>query len=149
MKMLLDTKVDASKEKVWQIISNIEGSADVISGIEGIEILDKPTNGLVGLKWEETRIMFGKTATEVMWITESEKNQHYKTRAEGPGVIYETTLAVADDGPKTSLSMQFESEATSLGSRILSGLMSFFIKKSMSDAIEQDLVDIKAAAEKL
>lgn len=149
MKMLIETKVDASKDKVWQIISNIEGSAEVISGIEGIDILEKPTNGLVGLKWEETRIMFGKTATEVMWITEAEKNKHYKTRAEGPGVIYETTMAVADDGSNTSLSMQFESEATSFGSRIFSGLMSFFIKKSMRNAIEQDLVDIKAAAEKL
>ena len=149
MKMLLETKIDASKEKVWQIISDIEGSADVISGIEGIEILEKPTNGLVGLKWQETRIMFGKTATEVMWITEAEKDQHYKTRAEGPGVIYVTTLAVSDDGPNTSLSMQFEAETTSFGSRILSGLMGVFIKKSMRDAIEQDLTDIKAAAENL
>ena len=149
MNMLLETKIDASKEKVWQIISDIEGSSEVISGIEGIEILEKPTKGLVGLKWEETRIMFGKTATEVMWITEAEKNQHYKTRAKGPGVIYVTTLKVSDDGPKSALSMNFEVENTSLGSRILSGLMGVFIKKSMRDAIEQDLADIKAAAENL
>ena len=149
MNMLVETTIDASKEQVWQIISNIEGSVDVISGIEKIEVLEKPASGLIGLKWEETRTMYGKTATEIMWITEAEKNQQYKTRAEGPGVIYRTTLTVSDDEPKTSLSMQFDAENTSFGSRILFGLMGVFIKKSMRKAIEQDLKDIKAAAENL
>ena len=65
----------------------------MISGIEKIEVLEKPSHGLVGLKWEETRIMFGKTAIEIMWITEAEDNSHYQTRAEHRNVVYISKLS--------------------------------------------------------
>ena len=57
-----------SKENVWKAITDIENSGGMISSILDIHILHKPPDDLVGLKWEETRKMFGKEAMETMWI---------------------------------------------------------------------------------
>jgi len=44
-----------------------------------IEVLEKPDAGFVGFKWKETRKMFGKEATEIMWITDSVENEYFST----------------------------------------------------------------------
>jgi carbon monoxide dehydrogenase subunit G len=147
MRIQEEITIQAPRNKVWQIISDIESSAGFITGIEKVEILEKPENSLVGLKWEETRILFGKTATEVMWITDVDEGFSYKTRADGPGVVYISSLNLVEEGNQTRLTMGFESEILSLGTKILSAIMGLFFNKATKDAIKQDLVDIKSAAE--
>ena len=139
--------IKASREKIWQLISNIENSAELISGIEEIEILKKPEKGLLGLKWEETRIMFGKTATEIMWIIDVVDGFSYKTQAEGPGVIYISSLSLAEEGNQTRLTMNFDSEISSFGTKIISAIMGLFFNKATRVAVKQDLIDIKSTAE--
>ena len=139
--------IQAPRIKVWQLISDIEGSDERISGIKKIEILEKPKDGLIGLKWEETRIMFGKTATEVMWVTDEVDGFSYKTQAEGPGVIYISSLSLVEEGNQTRLIMGFKSEISSLGTKIISAIMGLFFNKVTRDAIKEDLIDIKIAAE--
>lgn len=139
--------INAPVVKVWERITDIENSPQFISGINKVEILDKPSNGLKGLKWEETRTMFGKSATEVMWITDYEENKFYKTKAEGPGVIYISTLTVSKQDDKTHLVMEFETEISSIGTKILSGIMGIFFNGATKKAVRQDLLDIKASVE--
>ncbi|MDA3958674.1 SRPBCC family protein [Oceanispirochaeta sp.] len=79
------TRINSSKEKVWKLITNIENSNNFIRGIEKVEILEQKENELIGLKWKETRTMFGQTATEIMWITDARENESYSTRAESHG----------------------------------------------------------------
>ena len=43
--------INGSKEAVWAAITDIENASEIISGIEKIEIVEKPANGLVGLRW--------------------------------------------------------------------------------------------------
>ncbi len=69
MKLKVEITINGTKEQIWKVITDIEGSVETISAIEKIEILEQPESGVLGLKWEETRTMFGKSATEVMWIT--------------------------------------------------------------------------------
>ncbi len=102
---------------------------------------------LIGLKWEETRIMFGKTVTEVMWVTDEVDGFSYKTQAEGPGVIYISSLSLVEEGNQTRLIMGFKSEISSLGTKIISAIMGLFFNKATRDAIKEDLIDIKTAAE--
>ncbi|MGI9317552.1 MAG: SRPBCC family protein, partial [bacterium] len=66
---------------VWSVITDIENSIHYISSILNIEILDKPREGFVGFKWKETRSFMGKETSETMWITESQTNQSYVSRA--------------------------------------------------------------------
>jgi len=140
--------IQAPRSTVWQLITDIEGSDQRISGIKKIEILEKPKDGLIGLKWEETRIMFGKTATEVMWITDVVDGFSYKTQAEGPGVIYISSLSLVEEGAQTRLIMGFKSEISSLGTKIISSIMGLLFNKATRDAVKKDLIDIKTAAER-
>ena len=40
--------INGSKAAIWSAITNIENASEIISGIEKIEILEKPAGGLVG-----------------------------------------------------------------------------------------------------
>ena len=75
--MLVEAQVtiNGSMAAVWAAITNIENAAEIISGIEHIEVVEKPANGLVGLRWRETRILFGKPATVEKWITDAAENE--------------------------------------------------------------------------
>ena len=63
--------IDGSSAAIWAAITNIENAAAFISGIEKIEVVEKPAHGLVGLKWRESRTLFGKPAIAEKWITEA------------------------------------------------------------------------------
>lgn len=147
MNLSVTIDINAPKETVWAKITDIEKSVETISGIEEIEVLEKPDNGLVGLKWRETRTLFGKQATEVMWITEAEENHYYKTRAESHGAIYTTILKLEEQESQTELSMTFGGQAQTTVAKIMSALMMPFFKKATRKALEKDLEDIKKASE--
>lgn len=55
--MLVETQVtiNASKPAIWAAITDMENAASFMSGIDKIEILEKPASGLVGLKWRARR----------------------------------------------------------------------------------------------
>lgn len=136
------------KENVWKAITDIEDSAKMISSIIAIDVLEKPQVGFLGFKWQETRKMFGKEATEIMWVTDSLENEYYSTRAESHGSVYISRLSLSESGANTILTMSFSGEASSLIAKIISTLMSFIIKGSIEKELQKDLVDIKQYVEK-
>lgn len=148
MKVSTQIDINSTKEKVWSAITDIENSANVISGIINIEILHPAEGDLVGLKWRETRKMFGKEAQEVMWITHSEKYHYYQTRAESHGAIYVSRLNITEKSNDiVTLEMSFEGESINLMAKVMSGIFSIFMKKPMKKALEVDLEDIKKYCE--
>ena len=148
MNIEVQVTIQGSKEEVWRVITDIENSPGTISGIKEIEILEKPEDGLVGLKWKETRTLFGKTATEVMWITDVNEYESYKTRAESHGAVYITSLNLSEQDDNTLLTMTFGGEAQTLGAKLMSATMGRLFKNATKKALIQDLNDIKAAVEK-
>ena len=147
MQLSTSVSINAPKEAIWQTITNIKDAAAHINGIEKVEILEKPTDAFVGLKWRETRTMFGKTATEVMWITESVENEYYKTRAESHGSVYETILSISG-GPDThELQMTFSGSPQSFGAKVMASLMGWMFKGATRKALQKDLEDIKKHVE--
>ena len=131
MKLKAETTINGTKAQVWRVITDIEGSVETIRAIEEIEILEQPQSGVLGLKWEETRTMFGKSATEIMWITEAEENEYYQTRAENHGAIYISRLQIEEIGDQAKLTMEFEGEAQSTAAKIMSFLTSFIFKGAL------------------
>ena len=147
--MIVDAQVaiKGTKEAIWEKVTDIESAVDTISAIEKVEILEKPESGLVGLKWRETRTMFGKTATEVMWITEVRPNEFYRTRAESHGSIYKSTIAIAGQHEDCLLTMSLEATAQSFLAKVLSIPMGLLFKGALRKALLKDLHDIKNAVE--
>ena len=137
----------APREVVWSVVSDIENAASTISAIDSVEVLERPANGLVGLKWRETRTLFGKSATETMWITDAEERSHYATEARSHGSVYRTTLRLRDAGIGTRIEMTFSAEAVSLGARVLSFLLRPIMRRSIANALQGDLEQVRAAAE--
>src|SRR5262245_30746324 len=112
--------INGSKAAIWKAITDIENASEAISGIENIEVLDKPASGLVGLKWRETRMLFGKPATAEKWITDAAENQFYKTRAEDRGFVYLTTLRISESNGGMTLTSSHDSQPQGIVAKLMS-----------------------------
>jgi hypothetical protein len=139
--------INGSKPAIWAAITNIENASQTITGIENIEVLEKPANGLVGLKWRETRTLFGKPATAEKWITEAAENEFYKTRAESDGFVFLSTTSISQSSGGITLTSSHDSRPQSIVAKLLSVPMGFLFKGVARKALLQDLNDIKAAVE--
>ena len=139
--------INGSKAAVWAAITDIENASEIISGIEKIEVLEKPANALVGLKWAETRILFGKSATVEKWITDSAENEFNKTRAEDGGFVFSTTKSISAGTGGITLTESHESLPQGIAAKLMSIPMRLFFKGVIKKAALLDLNDIKAAVE--
>jgi hypothetical protein len=139
--------INGSKAAIWAAITDIENAAEIISGIESVEILEKPASGLVGLKWRETRMLFGKPATAEKWITDAAENEFYKTRAESDGFIFLSTTSLSESSGGITLASSHDSKPQSMVAKLMSIPMMFLFKGVAKKALLQDLNDIKAAVE--
>lgn len=143
MRVSTEISINADKAAVWKAITDIENSARMISGINKIEVIDKPAATFAGLKWKETRTLFGKEATETMWVTEAKENEFYATRAESHGSVYITKRSLEHSGERTRLTTTFEGLPQTLAARLLSFLMAPLIKGSIMKSLAQDHQEIK------
>jgi hypothetical protein len=148
--MLVDAEVaiNGTRAAIWAAISNIEHSPEFISGIEKIEIVERPVSGLVGLRWRETRILFDKPATVEKWITDAVENESYSTRAESDGFVFLSTMRIAAGSGGCTLISAHDSIPQSFVARFLKGPMVYFFRGVIRKALLQDLNDIKAAIER-
>src|SRR5215510_5541999 len=144
--MLVEAQVTikGSKAAIWAAITDIEKASGTIRGIQNIEVLEKPANGLVGLRWRETRMLFGKPATAEKWITDAAENEFYKTRAEDNGFVFLTTMSISESGGGITLTSTHETRPQGIVARLMSIPM-FLFKGVVKKAILQDLNDIKSA----
>jgi hypothetical protein len=147
--MLVEAQVtiNGSKAAIWVAITNIANASETISGIENIEVLEKPANGLVGLKWRETRTLFGKSATAEKWITDAAENEFYKTRAESDGFVFLSTMSISESTGGITLTSSHDSKPQSIVAKLLSVPMGFLFTGVAKKALLQDLKDIKSAVE--
>lgn len=139
--------INGSKSAAWKAITDIRNAAAIISGVEKIEILDEPSGGLVGLKWRETRMYFGKPEAIDKWITEAVDHSFYKTRAEMDGFIFLTTMTITESSAGILLESAHETQSQGIMAKIKS-LPMFLFKGVIRKTVLQDLNDIKKAVER-
>jgi carbon monoxide dehydrogenase subunit G len=146
--MIVEEKIaiNADKKSAWKAVTDIRNASKIISGIEQIEILNEPELGLVGLKWRETRMYFGKPSAIDKWITEAGENEFYTTKAEMKGFVFITKMAVSENNGNTLLSSSHEMQAQGVLAKVKSLPMIFF-KGVLKKAILKDLNDYKAFIE--
>lgn len=148
--MIVEVRVtiNGSKAAIWAAITDIENAAKIISGIENIEILERPAGGIVGLKWRETRMLFGKPATADKTITDAAENEFYKTRAEDGGFVFLSTIRISEGGGGATLTSCHETKPQGIVARLLLIPMGLLFKGVAKKALLQDLNDIKSAVER-
>ena len=139
--------INGSRSAIWDAIINMENATKIIHGIEKIEILEKPVNGFVGLRWRETRMLFGKPATVEKWITDAVENEFYKTRAEDSGFVFLTTTSLSGSSGGITLTSSHDSQPQGIVAKLQSIPMALLFRGVIRKAILQDLNDIKVAVE--
>lgn len=147
--VVVERRIAAGQEVVWAAITDLRGMERVLSGVSKVEVLT-PGEFRVGTRWRETRRMFGKDATEEMWVTVCEPPERYVVEAESHGSRYvsEWGLRGVDDGAATVVSMRFTAVTTGGGlagllAKVLGGLGGRAVRR----AIAKDLDDVASAVE--
>ena len=138
--------INGSRAAIWAAITNIENASETISGIEKIEVLEKPVKGPVGLRWRETRMYFGKPATVEKRITDAAENEFYKTSAESDGFVFLSTMSISESSGGVTLTTSHATRPQGIVAKLKSIPMPLF-KGMMKKALVQDLNDIKSAVE--
>lgn len=147
MHITTSVPIKAPKKDIWRVITDIENAPKVISAIQDVEVLNKPPAGIVGLRWKETRNLFGKTASETMWITDAMDDDYYRTEARSHGSVYRSKIYLSDQGGVTQLAMDFDAEPQTSAAKLLAATLGFLFKGATRKAMHQDLLDVKTAVE--
>ncbi len=138
--------INANKAAVWAVIANIEGAADIISGIDKIEVVERPTTGILGWKWRETRILFGKPATVEKVIIAGQENDFFTTESKEGGFLFSTYNRIWEKEGAIVLRSIHETKPQGFVAS-LKALPMVFFKGMIKKAILQDLTDIKFSVE--
>lgn len=148
MRSAAEVQVNAPRIAVWKAVTDIATSAGRVTGITKVEVLEKPEKGLVGLKWRETRRMFGKEATAVMWISDAVYLTRMDTESHEQNMVYTTRTTLEEVAGGTRLRREFAGAPQSFGAKLLSPLFGLLMKGSLRKALQKDLDDLKAGAER-
>jgi hypothetical protein len=146
--MIVEAQVTirGSKAVIRDTLTNIEQADAIIRGIEKVEVLERPASTLVGLRWRETRMLFGKPATIEKWITHATESE-VVTHAEDGGFVFVTTHRLAETGSGVTLTGCHETKPLGFVAT-MKAMPMFLFKGAIRKAILEDLNDIKSAVER-
>lgn len=146
MQLVLEETVQAPLEVTFDVFSDLNNAAKNVESIESLEILGGGPVGK-GTRFRETRIMFGKEATEEMEISAYDPPSSYTVTGYSCGVEFNTTYRFAEAGDATKVTMTMVSRNKSLFAKVIGPLMGAVMKKSMTKMMATDHGQLKAAAE--
>ena len=135
-------QIQAGVDEVFAVFSDLEHCAERIDGIAKLEILSDGPVGL-GTRWRETRVMFGKEATEVMEITQWQPPHSYLTEAKSHGSHYLSEFRFEPQDGGTLVTMTFQARPLTLFARIMGFLMGPVMRGSIVKCFNQDMDDLK------
>ena len=148
METSVSREIDASAARVWEVITDLEGSPRVLSGVEKVERIDAARSFGVGTRWRETRTLFGKQATEEMAVTAVDPGRSYTVEADSRGARYTSILAVEPlDEHRSKLSMSFQGAPTGLVGKVLAATVGRLFQPATRKQLRRDLDDIAAHVE--
>ncbi len=142
-------EIAADVERVWAIITDLDYSPEVMSSIVSIERVEGEGYE-VGVRWRETRKLWGREETEEMWVSEVDAPRTTTVRAESRGTEYVTVFTLEPlDAATTRVSVDFTAETPSPGPAQRLGWLVFGRAgmKATRKALERDLEEIAAVAE--
>lgn len=146
MKIACSEHINAPVEKVFAVAADPHHAADVISAITKMEVLTDGPVG-VGTRFRETRIMFGKEATEEMEFSVFDPPRSYTLVADSHGCHYVSTFRFIPDGAGTRVDFEFTGDAHSFGAKVMSAVMGPLMKGTMRKMLAKDLGELKRYVE--
>ena len=145
MDIRVSKSINAPLERVFEVFADISKAQDRIDGITKIEMLSDITHGL-GTRWRETRVMFGREATEEMEISVFQPNQSYEVVAASRGVEYHSIYTFTEHDGGTLVEMVFSGKPISFVAKLMTPL-GYLFKGATQKALEDDMDALKAVCE--
>lgn len=140
MQVTTTRRIAAPRERVFSALTDFANGPQRISAIKRCEML---TTGQVGkgTRFRETRVMFGKEATETMEIVEWNPPKSFTLGAESCGCRYRSTISCKAEGDGTIVEMSFAAQPLTFFAKLFSPLGKL-MAKSFRKAFEKDLDDL-------
>ena len=139
--------IAAPAQRVWQVFTDIPGSVEAIDGITGVEVLSDGPFG-PGFRWRETRTMFGRAASEEMWVTDAEEPRSYEVAASSHGTDYLSSYTFEEVSGGTRVTLTFSGKPHSLVAKAMNLLTGWLAKGSVVKMLQQDLEDLAGVCER-
>lgn len=146
MKLVLEETIAAAPADVFRVFTDLAMAPERIDSIQSLELLGKGPVGK-GTRFRETRVMFGKEATEEMEITEFDPPRSYTVEAESCGVHYHSRYTFDGTQASTKVLFTMSTRPASLMGRVMGPVFGVLMKGSMRKAMEQDHAQLKAVCE--
>ncbi|MBL8857327.1 MAG: SRPBCC family protein [Planctomycetes bacterium] len=145
LKLKCSRQVAAPPARVFQLATDLRNAPGRVKAIKKMEVL---TDGPIGkgTRFRETRVMFGKEATEVMEIVTFDPPRGYVVEATSHGCHYRTEFRVTPAGEGTEFEMLFEGRPLTFMARVMGTLMKPLSRMMVKQCLK-DLDDIADAAE--
>ncbi len=137
--------INAPRDIVFARAADFENAAEVISGIVEVEMLTEGPVGK-GTRFKETRIFFGRKASETMEVVIFEPQSRYQLKANSNGVNYLSSFDFLAEGESTKIIMTFEATPVTLFAKVMS-IFSKAMMNSVRKLVEKDLDDLKKSCE--
>ncbi len=136
-------QINAPIEDVFDHATNLRSAAQHITAIKQMDVL---TEGpiRVGTRFRETRIMFGREATEEMEITVLDRPHRWALDCENHGCRYHTEFRLTPNENGTNVALTFEATPLTTFAKIMVFLMRPLLKHC-ANACQQDLDDLERA----
>ncbi len=146
MEIVVTRTIDAPAARVFQVVADIARWPKVVGAIESVEILSgEPVS--VGTHFRETRRLFGRTASEDMYVAALDPPHRMLLTADSNGMHYLTEHIVeAINDTASTLTIRFKATPETLLARLMSRFTGFLAPK-LEGALERNTIDIAAAAE--
>ncbi|HVS17875.1 MAG TPA: SRPBCC family protein [Planctomycetota bacterium] len=141
----VERTVAAPPERVFAASIDVPRWPEIVPAIQKVELLSSGPVG-VGTRFRETRLFFGREATETMEVLEFEPPRRYLLGAESHGSRYRTEFRFEPEGAGTRVVFTFRAEPLTFGAKVMGVLMKPMLKKMVA-MCAADLDALKAHVE--
>lgn len=144
----LEREVAAPAHRVWALLTDIEGWAEILSAVRRVRRLDDREAFGVGTRWCESRRVLGREVTEELWVSAVDPGRSYTVEADSHGGHFRTTLAVEPLGGDASrIELAFRGRARGAFGRLLGVTVGRLLEGTLRHELQRDLDDFARAAE--
>ena len=127
-------RIRADQNAVFDVIGDCRNYADAVPHIAEVTILSEIQRG-VGLRFRETRVMKGKSATSDLEVTEFDPPERIRRVSDMHGTVWDSVFSLRSDGDTTTLTLTMEATPRTLMAKIMTPLA----MKMVGPALESDL----------
>lgn len=138
--------IDAPVDKVWSVLSDVEGLPDREEAVEKIEFLGYQKTG-VGTHFRETRSMGSRTVDTELKITEWEPGESIRFVSDTGGTVWDTVYRCLPEGTQAGTGTRLEIDMDARPHKLAARMMLFLILPVVRKGMTKHLASLKSYCE--